>query len=172
MREFEEGIGNPFDTPVPGQSLTDTPGNYPWEHAPLITDPEQATEFIWDRLHKPEFAEQVIAMLDAGIPVEALGRVILFGGFMEGKYTPDVGFIIAEPLMNLVSAIGIRAGVNNLKLSLEDLGSDDFIKDMADLKAANEEIKTIAKGITQDAPSQDKPAGLLAKPEGEITDGN
>ena len=53
MREFEEGVGNPFDTPVPGQSLTDTPGNYPWEHAPLITDPEQATEFIWDRLHKP-----------------------------------------------------------------------------------------------------------------------
>ena len=48
MREFEEGIGNPFDTPVPGQSLTDTPGNYPWEHSPLITDPEQATEFIWD----------------------------------------------------------------------------------------------------------------------------
>ena len=30
MREFEEGIGNPFDTPIPGQSLTDTPGNYPW----------------------------------------------------------------------------------------------------------------------------------------------
>ena len=28
--EFGEGIGNPFDTPIPGQSLTDTPGNYPW----------------------------------------------------------------------------------------------------------------------------------------------
>ena len=111
-------------------------------------------------------------MLDAGVPVEAIVRVITFGGFMEGKYNPDVGFIIAEPLMNLVSAIGIRAGVSNLKLSLEDLSSDDFIKEMADLKAASEEVKTIAKEITQDAPSQDKPAGLLAKPEGETTDGN
>ena len=84
---------------------------------------------------------------------------------MEGKFNPDVGFIIAEPLMNLVSAIGIRAGVSNLKLSLEDL-TNDFIKDMADLKAASEEVKTIAKEITHDAPSEDKPQGLLAKPEG------
>ena len=25
---------NPFDAPIPGQSLTDEPGNYPWEHPP------------------------------------------------------------------------------------------------------------------------------------------
>ena len=37
MDEEKEGIGNPFDAPVPGQSLTDTPGNYPWEHPPLYT---------------------------------------------------------------------------------------------------------------------------------------
>ena len=163
---------SPFDTPIPGQSLTDEPGNYPWEHAPQFTDVDEVIGDLYDSLTKPNIARQLIAMLDAGVPVEAIVRVITFGGFMEGKYNPDVGFIIAEPLMNLVSAIGIRAGVSNLRLSLEDLGSDDFIKDMADLKAANEEIKTIAKGITQDAPSQDKPAGLLAKPEGENTDGN
>ena len=23
---------NSFDAPIPGQSLTDEPGNYPWEH--------------------------------------------------------------------------------------------------------------------------------------------
>lgn len=163
---------SPFDTPIPGQSLTDEPGNYPWEHAPQFTDVDEVIGNLYDSLTKPNIARQLIAMLDAGVPVEAIVRVITFSGFMEGKYNPDVGFIIAEPLMNLVSAIGIRAGVTNLKLSLEDLSSDDFIKDMADLKAANEEIKTIAKEITQDAPSQDKPAGLLAKPEGENTDGN
>ena len=25
-KEFDEGIGNEFDAPIPGQSLTDTPG--------------------------------------------------------------------------------------------------------------------------------------------------
>ena len=163
---------SPFDTPIPGQSLTDEPGNYPWEHPPQFTDVDEVIGDLYDSLTKPNIARQLIAMLDAGVPVEAIVRVITFSGFMEGKYNPDVGFIITEPLMNLVSAIGIRAGVTNLKLSLEDLSSDDFIKDMADLKAASEEVKTIAKEITQDAPSQDKPAGLLAKPEGETTDGN
>ena len=163
---------SPFDTPIPGQSLTDEPGNYPWEHPPQYADVDEILDKMYDTLTKPTIARQLISMLDAGVPVEAIVRVITFGGFMEGKYNPDVGFIIAEPLMNLVSAIGIRAGVSNLKLSLEDLSSDDFIKDMADLKAASEEVKTIAKEITQDAPSQDKPAGLLAKPEGETTDGN
>ena len=169
---FTEVEYSPFDTPIPGQSLTDEPGNYPWEHAPQFTDVDEVIGDLYDSLTKPNIARQLIAMLDAGVPVEAIVRVITFSGFMEGKYNPDVGFIITEPLMNLVSAIGIRAGVTNLKLSLEDLSSDDFIKDMADLKAASEEVKTIAKEITQDAPSQDKPAGLLAKPEGETTDGN
>ena len=32
MEEIEQNI---FDTPVPGQSLTDEPGNYPWEHTSI-----------------------------------------------------------------------------------------------------------------------------------------
>ena len=33
---------DPFDAPIPGQSLTDEPGNYPWEHPPQYTNPEEA----------------------------------------------------------------------------------------------------------------------------------
>ena len=163
---------SPFDTPIPGQSLTDEPGNYPWEHAPQFTDVDEVIGNLYDSLTKPNIARQLIAMLDAGVPVEAIVRVITFGGFMEGKYNPDVGFTVIEPLMNLVSAIGIRAGVTNLRLSLDDLGSDDFIKDMADLQAAGEEIKQISKDVAETAPSEDKPQGLLARPEEETTDGN
>ena len=53
-QEYKEGVGNPFDAPVPGQSLTDTPGNYPWEHPPQFTDPEEASEYIWQMLHRKE----------------------------------------------------------------------------------------------------------------------
>ena len=94
---------------------------------------------LYDKITSGEFAEQLIAMLDAGVPVEAIVRVITFGGFMQGKYTPDVGFMIVEPLMKLVSAIGIRAGVKELRLSLNDLSNDKFLKDMAELKAASNE---------------------------------
>ncbi len=38
MDKFREAENNPFDAPVPGQSFTDKPGNYPWEHSPQYTD--------------------------------------------------------------------------------------------------------------------------------------
>jgi len=57
MDQYKEGQDNPFDAPVPGQGLTDDPGNYPWEHPPQYTDTSEAADFVWDRLHRPEFAE-------------------------------------------------------------------------------------------------------------------
>ena len=49
-----------FDAPIPGQSLTDTPGNYPWEHPSQFSTVEEASEYIWDRLHDTKMAEQII----------------------------------------------------------------------------------------------------------------
>ena len=108
-------------------------------------------------------------MLDAGVPVEAIVRVIVFGGFMQGKYTPDVGFMIVEPLMKLISAVGIRAGIKELKLSLEDLSNNKFLKDMAELKAAKEEMGTITQDIQQDLPQPEAGPGLMARPQLEET---
>ena len=153
---------SPFDTPVPGQSLTDEPGNYPWEHAPQFTNVEEAMDGIYDSLTTPKNAQQLIAMLDAGVPVEAIVRVMVFTGFAEGEFNPDVGFIIIEPLMEAVATIGLRAGIKNLKISLSDIGNKKFKKTMSELKYANEqkEMPADMKEI-----ESKKPVGLLAKPE-------
>ena len=57
--EITTSTSNPFDAPVPGQSLTDTPGNYPWEHPPQFTDLNKAAEFVWDNLHEENKLEQI-----------------------------------------------------------------------------------------------------------------
>ena len=116
-QEYEQGVGDPFDSPVAGQSLTDTPSNYPWEHEPQFTDPEEITEYLWVTMHKKEFTEELIALLDAGVPVEAIGRTVLFGGFMEGKFSPDLAFIITEPVMKMIAAIGVNGGVEKIVFS-------------------------------------------------------
>ena len=162
---FTEAPYNEFDAPIPGQSLTDTPGNAPWEHPPQHTDPEEILDNLYAKITSGEFAEQLIAMLDAGVPVEAIVRVITFGGFMQGKFTPDVGFMIVEPLMKLVAAVGIRAGVDRLKLSLDDLSNNEFIKDMAELKASNQEMEQISEEIQQELPQPEAGPGLLARPQ-------
>ena len=154
---------NPFDAPIPGQSLTDEPGNYPWEHPPKTTDPEAALNKFWDRLTDPEVAEEMIAMMDAGIPVEALARILTFTGFAEGEFTPDVGFLTIEPLMKMLAAIGIRAGVDKLVISMEDLGNEKTVRDMITLKEANQQIEKIAD---ESQPAQlSSNSGLMAKTE-------
>ena len=162
---FTEAPYNEFDAPIPGQSLTDTPGNAPWEHPPQYTDPEEILDKLYDKITSGEFTEQLIAMLDAGVPVEAVVRVMVFSGFMQGKFTPDVGFMIVEPLMKLVAAVGIRAGVDKLKLSLDDLSNNKFISDMAELKAAGEEVSQISEEIKEELPRPEQGPGLLAKPQ-------
>ena len=161
--KFEEGIGNEFDAPVAGQSLTDTPGNYPWEHPAQFTDAREATEYIWDRLHADDFAEQVVAMLDANIPVEAVARVILFGGFLEGKFSPDLAFIITEPVMQMIAVIGATAGLSNIKLSMSDITNDQQLADIVRTKLSNQEFKKEVEGVKKDIKKVSK--GLMAKPK-------
>ena len=134
MDQLKEAPNNPFDAQVPGQSLTDKPGSAAWEHPPQYTNTADAADFVWNQLSTPEFAEQVIAMLDAGVPVEAIGRVILFGGFTEGKWTPDVAFIIAEPVMKMIVAVGLQGGVKKFKMSLGDMTNKNELKSINDLK--------------------------------------
>ena len=153
---------DPFSAPIPGQSLTDEPGNYPWEHPPKNTDPETIVNDLFMRMTQPEALQEILVMLDAGIPVEAIVRVMVFTGFAEGEFNPDVGFIIIEPLMEAVATIGLRAGVKNLKLSISDTGNKDFRKTMSELKLANEqkEMPMPAKQI-----DNKKPRALLSKQE-------
>ena len=159
MDEFGEGVGNPLDTPVPGQSLTDTPGNYPWEHPPRFTEADEAADHLWNRMSEPEFAEQIIAMLDAGVPVEAIGRTVLFGGFLKGTFNPDVAFIIAEPVMKMIATIGVIAKIKNINISMDDMTNKKEIKSAVRLQ---EETKRVGKEVAEEI----KQKGIMAKPEG------
>jgi len=162
-QEYEQGVGDPFDSPVAGQSLTDTPGNYPWEHEAQFTDPEEITEYLWVTMHKKEFVQELIGMLDAGVPVEAIGRTVLFGGFMEGKFSPDLAFIITEPVMKMIAAIGINGGVENIIFSLEDLTNKQQIREITKVKMAREKISEITESTQEGI----KKAGLMSRPEPE-----
>ena len=118
-------IENIFDAPIPGQSLTDTPGNSPWEHPPQFSNVNDAAEYVWNTLHEPEVSVQILTFLKNDIPVEAIARMILFGGFVEGKWTPDVAMLIAEVVFKQIMAMGMRAEIPQMKLLRELQNMDD-----------------------------------------------
>ena len=162
MEEFRESPNNPFDAPVPGQGLTDKPGNYPWEHPPQYTDTMEASEYIWDKLTHPSFVKQVIAMLDAGIPVEAIARIVVFAGFTEGKWTPDVGFMLAETVVKMVATIGFTAGVKKFKISMQDLTNNKQMKTILNIRDKNNELEKAGKSLGQDIKNTSEQKGLMA----------
>ena len=166
MDELKESPNNPFDAPVPGQSLTDKPGSAAWEHPPQYTNTAEAADFIWNQLSSPEFAEQVIGMLDAGIPVEAIARVILFGGFTNGKWSPDVAFIIAEPVMKMIATVGFLGGVKKLRISIDDMTNKNELNSIMDIKNKKEKFAKAAKNIAEDKPKIEQ-KGLMAAPQPE-----
>ena len=151
---------NPFDAPVPGQGLTDKPGNYPWEHPPQYTDTMEASEYIWDKLTHPSFVKQVIAMLDAGIPVEAIARIVVFAGFTEGKWTPDVGFMLAETVVKMVATIGFTAGVKKFKISMQDLTNNKQMKTILNIRDKYNELEKAGKSLGQDIKNTSEQKGL------------
>ena len=156
---------NPFDAPVPGQGLTDKPGNYPWEHPPQYTDTMEASEYIWDRMTQPLFVKQIIAMLDAGIPVEAIARIVVFSGFTEGKWTPDVGFMLAETVVKMVATIGFTAGVKKFKISMQDLTNNKQMKTILNIRDKNNELEKAGKSLGQDIKNTSEQKGLMAPPQ-------
>ena len=165
MNQFKEAPNNPFDAPVPGQGMTDKPGNSAWEHPPQYTNTAEAAEYVWDKLTEPQFTEQVIGMLDAGIPVEAIGRIILFSGFSEGKWTPDVAFIITEPIMKMIATIGIQGGVKKFRISTQDLTNNTEMKSILDVKKNKAEFEKASKGVQAEIEKQPEQKGLMAAPQ-------
>ena len=106
---FREADQNPFDAAIPGQSLTNEPGNAAWEHPPQFTDVDSAMNFIMEQLSNQMMNQQILLMLKNNIPVEAIARLIVFGGFVEGKWTVDLGVLLSPLVLQVIASIGMRA---------------------------------------------------------------
>ena len=160
---YTEPEDNAFDAPIPGQSLTDEPGNYPWEHAPQTASVEEAADYVYESIMKPKNMERMFTMLRMGIPIEALVKVITFSGFLEGKWTVDVAKLL-EPIVAMM--ITGEASLANIpaKVNLGDAGDEDFFKDMSerkyDMKQKEEQIK---KELEMPGNNTPDVKGLMAK---------
>ena len=68
--------------------------------------------------------------------------------------------------MEMIAAIGMRAGIKNLKMSLEDIGNKEFKTNMLKLKQARETKEMENMNLDKPAvEAKPKAKGLLAKPE-------
>ena len=131
--DYQEPEFNRFDAPIPGQSLTDEPGNYSWEHPPQFASVEEATDFVYERLMDEDNMARMFTLLRMGIPIEALVKVITFAGFIEGKYTVDVAKLL-EPIVAMMIAGEAKLAEIPARINMGDAGDSKFFQDISESK--------------------------------------
>jgi len=67
--------------------------------------------------------KNIVSALAQGAAVADLGTAILYAKFNEGKITPDVMMMLAEPVMYTIMAIGEEA---NIQYNIEGNDLDEF----------------------------------------------
>ena len=132
--KYEEPTINPFDAPIPGQSLTDTPGNYPWEHPPKYSDFMEASTFIWNRLHQKESNKKILTLMQMGVPIESLTRTTLFGGFVNGLWNPDLAIMLAPTVAKMYVSIAQVANLKDITLDLPRKKMKNLVGEIMALK--------------------------------------
>lgn len=100
-----------LDAPIPGQSLTHELGARPWQTPAQYTTVEEALDYYIPRFANDEVTEQLMDVLEMGVPVTTLANTIQLGGVMEGKHSVDVGMLVIPVLMELIMYMADSEGI-------------------------------------------------------------
>ena len=100
-----------IDAPIAGQSLTAELGNRPWQKPPQYTTVEEALDFYIPRLTDVETQDDLMNVIELGIPLTTIADALQSGGTMDGKHTIDVGILIIPVLIETLAYLAEEQGV-------------------------------------------------------------
>ena len=150
--------------PIPGQSLTDEPGNYPWEKPPKTAQPEEALMMHIEKMSNPEFMEGASILMEIGVPVEVLTNTAITGAVAAGIHSIDVGIIIAPAIHKEVVSIAKMTGVNYTEFLSND--AEEEAKQKMHIKALVE-ARLSKKGSKLDKEEVSETMQAMTSPEVE-----
>jgi len=103
---------DPLNKPIPGQSLTGTPGGHPYERPPEITDPEEAIQMHLTRLSQEDKLSDLLDILETGVDVKTLTTGILRSAVATGIHSIDVALGIAPVVHEYITTTADMAGID------------------------------------------------------------
>jgi hypothetical protein len=148
-----------FDAPIPGMSLTNNPDTpYPFEAAPEYVALMPALEYIWTTLLHPTNYVPVMKLLGEEVPVMDVVRSMLFVGFNEGKWNPDLMTILIEPVAYMLIALGERLDLD-MVIYEGEMEDEDETEEILGVQFEEEKIKSMERAIKQNT----IPEGILTQ---------
>jgi hypothetical protein len=112
--------------PIPGQSLTNDPENpAPFEKAPEYTSVHAASEYLFAQMIERESYIPLMQAVADGTPIMEIAQVILFQGFTEGKWNPDLLVMLIEPVAYMLLALAERLDIDPVIYLDEEQDEED-----------------------------------------------
>tara|TARA_B100001059_G_C17807311_1_gene570024 strand:- start:1380 stop:1976 length:597 start_codon:yes stop_codon:yes gene_type:complete len=120
---------------LPGQSLTNSPDQpYNWEKPVEISNSNEGMMYVFENLTVPETTANILLSVSNGVGIIDLASIVLYTGFLEGKWNPDLMLILMEPTMYMIIALAEKA---EIEYSLET-GDDTNPTEMDPQKQVDE----------------------------------
>ena len=156
QNQFDEQGVNPFNAPIPGESLTASPDTpTAWERPPEYTDQEEAMRAVYFELTEQDTLRELVNKIDDGVALDEIAQVILYKGYRSGKFNPDMVLLLAEPTIYLLIAIADYADIKDYVL-YEGEEEDD-----PDTEIPGDDVTPINM-------DDDEPTEEVAKPTEEV----
>tara|TARA_R100001460_G_scaffold21505_1_gene43908 strand:+ start:2166 stop:2669 length:504 start_codon:yes stop_codon:yes gene_type:complete len=157
-----------FDAPIPGMSLTHELGARPWQSPPKLVTVDDAIEHYLERMSTDDFSNQLLDVLEMGVPVTDLANIIQLGGVMEGLHTIDTGMLVLPVLIEMVMLIADSAQIEyetGLEQGLrKDRPRDSLVqKTLLKLESKMEDNEEAAEETEEPAVEEEAPTGLMSR---------
>ena len=156
----------PFDAPIPGMHMTSELGSFPWQQPSQYSSIEEVIEYYTDRMSSEEFNDQLVEIMEMGVPLTTLANTIQMSGVLEGKHTIDTGMLIMPILIEMMRLVGDSAKVK-YTVGLDSKNKNNVRESL--LGTLKEKLKNKDKKNNQEGTEdkmvieEEKPKGLMAR---------
>lgn len=160
-----------FTAPIPGEAFTRPRRFLPMDRPPEIAEPKIALEQLFFSLTEERNARDLLALLDAKVPVDTVAKTVLDSMVTEGVVSPMSAVVMAPSLITMLIRMAQGANVD-FKMSTDDkkdtissteliaakLKQEDSLNPLKSIEAAKKSSKELSE-----LPESEK--GLLKRPE-------
>ncbi len=104
-----------LQAPIPGQSLTGSPKNYPWERPPEMVEVKEVVNHYIKKIANEDVMDDLAITFKLGADLQTVTETIMTTGAMKGLHTVDAG-MLAGPHV----AAFIKAGMSTYDVPVKE----------------------------------------------------
>ncbi len=109
--------------------------------------------------------DKLINIINDGVPLDEIAQVVLYKGYSEGKYNPDLMLMMIEPTIYLLIAIADYANIKDYVLydGEDDDPDTEIPEDNVKPITLDDDDNEIADTVVEEGAKEDVAPSLLSK---------